>query len=69
MGNGIRVDILELKITESDKTLLPVLNQFYLETRYPGERGQLAQEIDRVKASEYLAKTKETWECLRQMLL
>ena len=63
------VDILELKVTDSDKTLLPVLNQFYLETRYPGERSQLVKEMDKVKACEYLAKTKETWKCLRQMLL
>lgn len=62
-------DILELKVTDSDKTLLSALNQFYIETRYPGERSRLAKEMDRIKANEYLDKTKGVWKCLRQMLL
>lgn len=62
-------DILELKVTDADKTLLSVLNQFYLETRYPGERSRLAKEMDKIKADEYLNKTKGVWKCLRQMLL
>jgi len=63
------LDILELKIADSDKTLLSMLNQFYLETRYPGKRSQLAKEMDKVKAGDFLTKTKEAWKCLRQTLL
>lgn len=63
------IDILELKVADSDKILLSELNQFYIETRYPGERSRLAKEVDEVKASGYLVKTKEEWKCLRQMLL
>lgn len=63
------VDVLELNVTDSDKALLSLLNQFYLETRYPGEQSQLLKEINEFKSREYLNKTKEAWKCLRQMLL
>lgn len=62
-------DVLELNITDSVKTLLSMLNQFYLETRYPGEHGRVAEELDEIKSRDYLDKTKDTWKCLRQKLL
>ena len=62
------VDILELSLTEPDKALLSVLNQFYLESRYPLERSKLAKEVDAAKSREYLDKTKGVWRCLKQAL-
>lgn len=62
------VDVLGIKIEEAALLLLSNLNQFYLESRYPGERINLAKELDRNKAQGVLAKTQEVWECLRQKL-
>jgi HEPN domain-containing protein len=62
------VDVLALNISDQDKELLSQLNQFYIETRYPGERIELAKEVNKVKAEEILTKTQETWKCLRQKL-
>ncbi|MBL7132082.1 MAG: HEPN domain-containing protein [Candidatus Omnitrophica bacterium] len=62
------VDILEIDLGDKKLELLSQLNQFYLESRYPGERIQLAKEVDKNKAIEILEKTKEAWKCLRQKL-
>lgn len=61
------IDILKLDVRDSDKMLFAQLNQFYLESRYPEEGSQIAKEIDSNKSLEYLDKTREAWECLRQM--
>lgn len=63
------IDTLVIPIEDTDLSFLSYLNQFYLETRYPGERMQLAKEIDRNKAEEVFKKTKEVLECLKQQLL
>ena len=62
------IDVLQIDIEDPDKNLFSQLNQFYLETRYPGERNELAKEIDRDKAKEMLEKSKGAWKCLRQKL-
>jgi HEPN domain-containing protein len=62
------VDIVAITLEEEILTLMSYLNQFYLESRYPGERVKLANEIDKSKAQDILVKTKEAWQCLRQKL-
>jgi HEPN domain-containing protein len=62
------VDTLKLDMQNKDLTLLSLLNQFYLESRYPGERIQLAGGVDKNKAGQILKRTKEVWKCLKQML-
>jgi len=62
------IDVLKLEVTDSDKVFLAQLNQFYLESRYPGKKSQLAKEMDKKKGREFLNSTKEVWECLKQML-
>ncbi len=62
------IDILKLNIDDSDKVLFAQLDEFYLASRYPGERSQLAREIGKDKSLEYLSKTKGSWKCLKQML-
>ncbi|MBU0693679.1 MAG: HEPN domain-containing protein [Candidatus Omnitrophica bacterium] len=63
------VDILKLDIDESKRILFAQLNQFYLESRYPGERNRLAKEMDKNKSLNYLNKTKQAWKCLKQIFL
>lgn len=63
------VDILKLDIGEEKKVRLAQLNQFYLESRYPGDRAELAKAIDLKTAKDILQDTKETWKCLKQKLL
>lgn len=63
------VDVLRLDLTEPKKTFLGELNRFYLENRYPHEKKQLAQEIDNHQAANFLDKTKEFCQCLKQRLL
>jgi len=62
-------DTLEISLQEEELMLLSRLNQFYLESRYPGERVKLAKVVDKDKAREMLKKTKGVWKCLRQKLL
>ena len=62
------VDVLEISLEKEKLTLLSRLNQFYLESRYPGERLKLAKAVDKSKAQEILKKTKGVWKCLRQKL-
>jgi HEPN domain-containing protein len=61
-------DMLEMNMEEDNKTWLSQLNQFYLESRYPDERVELAMSIDKQKAREILDKTTGVWQCLKQML-
>jgi len=63
------VDALEISLREEELMLLSRLNQFYLESRYPGERIKLAKAVNKDKAREMLEKTKGVWKCLRQKLL
>ena len=62
------VDILKLDIDEKKKASLARLNQFYLESRYPGDRVKLARAVDFKTAKSLLKDTKEIWECLKQKL-
>ncbi|MFH1678151.1 MAG: HEPN domain-containing protein [Candidatus Omnitrophota bacterium] len=62
------VEVLEIGIQDKNLALFSQLNQFYFETRYPGDRIQLAREVDRNKAREILKKTQGAWECLKQLL-
>lgn len=62
-------DALEISLREEELMLLSRLNQFYLESRYPGERIKLAKAVDKDKAREMLKNTKGVWKCLRQKLL
>ncbi len=62
------VDILGIDIQDKELSLLSQLNQFYLESRYPGERIQLAKEVDKNKAEGILQKTQGVWRCLKQLL-
>ena len=62
------IDILKL-IPETDAlSFLAVLNQFYIETRYPGERLALARTLDSKKSKEFMEKTQELWSWLRNQL-
>lgn len=63
------VDILKLNITDTQKTLLSQLNKFYLDSRYPIEQNQMAQDIDVHKAQDFWERTKELWQCLRPVIL
>jgi len=62
------IDVLEISMSEIDKKLLGELNQFYLGGRYPGKINELAKAMDHGKAIYYLDKTREVWQCLKQML-
>lgn len=62
------LDVLKLDIDEKEKVWLAQLNQFYLESRYPGERMALARAVDKKKAADILKQTKEIWKCLKQQL-
>lgn len=62
------VDLLEMDMKEEDKVWLSQLNQFYVESRYPDERAELAKAVDKNKARQILEKTKGVWKCLRQKL-
>jgi len=62
------VDILEINLHEKNLTLLSQLNQFYFESRYPGDRLKLAKAVDKGKAQEILKNAKGVWKCLKQQL-
>jgi HEPN domain-containing protein len=59
-------DSINLEVTDSERSLLNELNQFYLESRYPVERARLAGETDGQKAGAYLERTKEIVKCLKE---
>lgn len=60
--------MLGVDVGDVDRALLAELNQFYLESRYPGERVRLVKEVDSPRAQEVLQKTKGVLKCLRQRL-
>jgi HEPN domain-containing protein len=62
------VDVLDIDVGDANRALLSELNQFYLESRYPGERVKLAKEVDKLRAQEGLLKTKGVLKCLKQRL-
>jgi len=62
------VDLLKIDMPEEDLALLSRLNQFYLESRYPGERMKLASAVDKKIAAKALRKAQGVWKCLRQKL-
>ena len=62
------VDILGISLEKPRLELLSRLNLFYLESRYPGERNNLAKALDKDKAQDILSKSKEVIKCLKQML-
>lgn len=62
------VDMLEIDMQNKDLALLSQLNQFYLESRYPGERVKLAKVIGKNETQEMLERTKGVWKCLRRKL-
>jgi len=62
-------DTMELKLSESEVLLLNELDQFYLESRYPSERAQLAKETDEKKALSYFEKTRGVLQCLKENYL
>lgn len=62
------IDVLRIDIGGVDLTFLSQLNQFYIESRYPDERIELAKVMDKNKAHHILEKTREVWQCLRQRL-
>lgn len=62
------VDELGIDMQEKDLMLLSQLNQFYIESRYPGERMRLAKAVDKRIAKEILKKSKEVWKCLKRRL-
>ena len=63
------LDKLGLEIPEKQKQLLSKLNQYYLESRYPGERLRLAKEMNKTQAEDIYNCTQETWECLKKQLV
>lgn len=62
------VDKIELEISEDKRSFFSHLNQFYLESRYPGERIKFSEEIDKTFAKKIYLKTEEAWKCLRKLL-
>lgn len=62
------VDVLKLVMDVDAMATLSRLNQYYIQGRYPGERMQLAKDMDNAKAKELLDNTKEIWGCLKQQL-
>ena len=62
------VDTVGIEVRDEDLEHLSQLNQFYLESRYPGERVRLAKGIGKYKAKEIFEKTQRMWKCLKQML-
>ncbi|MBI5873245.1 MAG: HEPN domain-containing protein [Candidatus Omnitrophica bacterium] len=62
------IDVLDIDVGGANRALLSELNQFYLESRYPGERMKLAKEVDKIRAQEVFLKTKGVLECLKQLL-
>ena len=63
------IDILQLTVSDDDKTLCAQLNQFYLGHRYPGSIMDLVKTVDRQMAADYFDKTKELMGCLKQSLV
>ena len=61
-------DVLEIALLDTEKRLLYQLNQFYLESRYPNERIQLAKAVSKRKGQMYLNQTQKVWKCLKQNL-
>ena len=59
---------LALNISEEHKKVFSQLNQYYIESRYPGERVRLAQEMNKAQAEGIYNSTKEAWECLKKQL-
>jgi len=59
---------MSLKLKKQELVLLSYLNQFYLESRYPGQRNQLAKEVHKLKAKEILISTREVIKCLKKNL-
>jgi HEPN domain-containing protein len=62
------VDKLGLEVSEQQRKLFARLNQYYLESRYPGERVKLQEEMDKTKAEDFYTSTEETWKCLKKLL-
>lgn len=62
------VDVLGLEIDQEKKACLAQLNQFYLESRYPGDRAELAKGMNQKEARDILKRTREAWGCLKQKL-
>lgn len=62
------IDKLRLEVSEQQVKLFSQLNQYYLESRYPGERIRLAEEMNNTKAEYLYTRTEEAWECLRKLL-
>lgn len=62
------VDKLGLDITEEHRKIFSQLNQYYLESRYPGERVRFAKEMNKIQAEGIYNCTEEAWKCLRKQL-
>ena len=62
------IEALDIKMSKENVLLLSHLNQFYLESRYPGERAQLAKEMNKERSEKILKESKEVWKCLRGKL-
>ncbi len=62
------VDALGVSLKEKELTFLSRLNQFYIESRYPGDRVKLAAAMDKKRTGKMLNETREVWECLKLML-
>ena len=58
-------DKLGLNISEEHKKIFSQLNQYYLESRYPGDRVRLAQEMNKTQAESIYNCTEEAWEYSR----
>lgn len=61
-------EILDINVNDQDLLLLSQLNQYYLESRYPGDRAKLAKEVNKQSAKDILEKTKGFWKCLMKNL-
>ena len=65
---GFRTKEIEKDIKLRNASLLSYLNQFYIESRYPGNRIQLTKELNKNKAQDLLNETKEARKWLEQQL-
>jgi HEPN domain-containing protein len=63
------LDKVTINETDINREFLGRLNQFYLESRYPGERASLARSLSKQTAQVYLEQAQEVRACSKQLLI
>ena len=62
------MELAGLKPGDEKERFLEKLNYYYIESRYPEEKKSISVEINKKLAKEYLDKTREIWQWLKEKL-